>query len=53
VFESILESSFRLLNVLFSSRAFLVVRWMMLGSVFIDVALWGLYLAITSSHVEG
>jgi hypothetical protein len=53
VFESVLESSSSLLGVLFSSWAFLVMRWMIPRSVLVEVASWGLFLAVRSSHVGG
>jgi hypothetical protein len=51
VSKPVLESSSGLLGVLFGSRAFLEVRWTMAGSVLVEVASWGHYLATTPSHM--
>jgi hypothetical protein len=51
VLKSVPESSPILLGVLFSSRAFLAVRWTMLGMILGEDALWRLYLAAKPSHV--
>jgi hypothetical protein len=53
MFRSVLESSSGLLGVLFSSWAFLEMRWTIPESVLIQVASWGLFLVATSSHVGG
>jgi hypothetical protein len=39
------------LGVLFGSQAFLVMRWMILESVLIEVASWGLFLAAMSFNM--
>jgi hypothetical protein len=51
MFGSVLESSSSLLGVLFGSLAFLAMRWMILESILIEVASWGLFLAATSSNM--
>jgi hypothetical protein len=51
MFGSVLESSSSLLGVLFGSLAFLTMRWMILESILIEVASWGLFLAATSSNM--
>jgi hypothetical protein len=53
VFGSVLESSPILLGVLFGSRAFLAMRWMMLETILGEDASWRLYLAAKPSHVRG
>jgi hypothetical protein len=47
------ESSSDLLGALFGSRAFLTMRWTVLGSVLGEVASQGLFLAAMPSHVGG
>jgi hypothetical protein len=51
VFGLVLESSFGLMGVLIGSKVFLVMRWMISGSLVIEVSSWGFFLMATSSHV--
>jgi hypothetical protein len=51
VFGLVLESSFGLMGVLIGSKVFLVMRWMISGSLVVEVSSWGFFLMATSSHV--